>query len=163
MSLNALVVAEPIPNDTHADPGAGRQGIVVEKGHPVRSGERWRRAESSQMFPNQDRGTILVTGDGGQIWNAQESRADRDLNSVHFHDDTKGWAVGNHGTIVSTSDGGQNWREQESGGTESLRSVRFSNSKVGWAVGSEVLPQFAVGELEITNTRSMSYKVFSQR
>lgn len=58
------------------------------------------------------------------------------LNSVHFHNDMIGWAVGDSGTIIGTLDGGANWLCATSGTTNKLNSVYFINSLTGWAAGN---------------------------
>src|SRR5262249_35368701 len=58
-----------------------------------------------------------------------------DLNSTHFMDPQRGWAVGLSGTILVTTDGGVNWRAQTSGTKEHLWSTHFVDAQRGWAVG----------------------------
>lgn len=58
------------------------------------------------------------------------------LNSVHFVDANRGWAVGPSGVILHTTDGGASWRDQASGVTKSLSAVQFVDAEVGWSVGA---------------------------
>lgn len=100
---------------------------------------------------------ILGTEDGGQTWRTQYEhwagstttpRFHR-LESVHFADRLRGWAVGTsqerrdrtpsefEGAIVHTSDGGRTWQQQ--GGdlrAGELVAVRFVNSSHGWALAN---------------------------
>ena len=46
-------------------------------------------------------GTILVTRDGGQTWEAQDSGTAADLSAVAFSDASRGWAAGEAGTVLS--------------------------------------------------------------
>ena len=83
------------------------------------------------------RGLILVTGDGGRHWTAQESGTSRDLFAIHASGDARrAWAVGSGGTILTTDDGGHHWTARESGVDVSLRSVHATTDSRGvWAVG----------------------------
>jgi photosystem II stability/assembly factor-like uncharacterized protein len=79
---------------------------------------------------------IWHTGDGGRIWELQESDTDSTLSSVFFVDSQHGWAVGDNGTIVRTADGGQNWTRQGSPVALFHRDVFFVTQSKGW-VASE--------------------------
>jgi len=115
---------------------------------------------------------IFTTYDGGENWTMQFSDSTRteylnyiemfDLkngvalgdailrtgifNSVHFINESQGWAVGNlyddfdlngkNYKIYSTTNGGETWIPQISPETKSLKSVYFIGSDTGWAVGS---------------------------
>jgi photosystem II stability/assembly factor-like uncharacterized protein len=83
-----------------------------------------------------NRGAILHTTNGGEIWNVQMQRSNWILlTSVDFVDYNFGWTVGYEGIIYTTINGGEDWVEQESGVTENLFSVCFVDSNTGWAVG----------------------------
>jgi photosystem II stability/assembly factor-like uncharacterized protein len=84
-------------------------------------------------------GAILHCSDGsGTSWESQTSGVDKQLRSVFFMDDQKGWAVGLERTILHTSDGGQNWGVQSSGGNTHLYSVFIINESVGYACGYDL-------------------------
>ncbi|MGH7496475.1 MAG: YCF48-related protein [bacterium] len=80
-------------------------------------------------------GTIIVSRDGGQTWEAQMSGTTSALTSVRFIDAARGWVVGVDGTILATHDGGQTWQAQASRTTNRLRSVHFINRTTGWVAG----------------------------
>ena len=48
----------------------------------------------------------------------------KNLNSVYFTNEKKGWTIGVEGTILHTDDGGKNWEQQISGTTNSLNTLR---------------------------------------
>ena len=55
--------------------------------------------------------------------------------SVHFVNDTTGWATGDGGIILKTTDGGSNWIQQsQPSGVYSLFGVYFVDDSLGWAV-----------------------------
>lgn len=56
-----------------------------------------------------DGGTILVSHDGGHVWEIQASATDRDLHGIDFLDADHGMACGADGTLLTTSDGGAAW------------------------------------------------------
>lgn len=85
-------------------------------------------------------GTILATQDGGTNWSAQNSRTTTDLRSVHFVNETVGWAAGGSdeaGLVLKTEDGGATWRRQLVPADHALRSLYFVNTSVGYAVGDK--------------------------
>jgi photosystem II stability/assembly factor-like uncharacterized protein len=93
---------------------------------------------------------ILATSDSGAIWKAQDASSAGtrgQLNSVHFIDAARGWAVGEAtdsnghaagGVILATSNGGATWEAQEAGSasaTGELDSIASAGSSHLWAVG----------------------------
>ena len=82
--------------------------------------------------------TILKTTDCGEIWNIIKDNIAPCLNSVHFYDQTNGYAVGNSGTVIKTTNGGDDWQNVDIPGnndTNSFNSVQFLNSEYGYIVG----------------------------
>ena len=82
--------------------------------------------------------TILKTTDCGDTWNIIRDNIAPCLNSVHFYDQTNGYAVGNSGTVIKTINGGDDWTNVDIPGnsdTNSFNSVRFLNSDYGYIVG----------------------------
>ncbi len=104
-------------------------------------------------------GVILRTTDSGASWLESRKTAAPDsiapdstgaagesarwslywLLSVHFIDNSRGWAVGGNGTILQTSDGGISWNEQKNGNDPWtagwLYTIDLNGSGEGWAVG----------------------------
>jgi photosystem II stability/assembly factor-like uncharacterized protein len=80
-------------------------------------------------------GKILKTTNSGTNWtnisDATTTSTDlttKNLNGIHFVNDTHGWAVGNNGKIIHSPDGGNNWTEQASGSsTHNMTGVHFSS------------------------------------
>lgn len=60
-------------------------------------------------------GAILVSNDGGDVWQVQRlsSAEDRPLFAVHFFNAMQGVAVGLWSLVLTTDDGGQTWIEQK--------------------------------------------------
>ena len=92
-------------------------------------------ANGQQGWAVGNKGTLIVTIDGGKTWQARKTHVTADLQSVHFVDTKTGWAVGDFGTVITTTDGGKTWKKQESPWRDTLWSVHFADSKIGWAVG----------------------------
>ncbi len=84
-----------------------------------------------------ERGTIVVSVDGGKTWDARSSGVTNHLMSVHLTaDGSRGWAVGFGGTIIVSVDGGKTWDAWASGTTNTLLSVHFADDGLrGWSVG----------------------------
>ncbi len=57
-------------------------------------------------------GSILISRNGGQSWEAQQSGTDSDLFSVHFDPQgQRGWVAGAGSTLLRTLDGGTTWKK----------------------------------------------------
>jgi photosystem II stability/assembly factor-like uncharacterized protein len=82
-----------------------------------------------------EKGTILVTGNGGGKWEVQDAGTTSDLSGVAFTGGSRGWAVGDGGTILTTSSGGTAWSTQDSSSDADLGDVTFTDGSRGWAVG----------------------------
>jgi photosystem II stability/assembly factor-like uncharacterized protein len=54
-------------------------------------------------------GTVVVTGDGGATWSAQNAGGDYGLVQVSFSDPRHGWALIGHLALLATVDGGKSW------------------------------------------------------
>ena len=82
-------------------------------------------------------GTILFTEDSGLLWGKATllGTVNTKFNSVFFHGNKLGWAVGSNGLIMATTGGGRLWRTQDSGIQTNLNDVFFVNAREGWAVG----------------------------
>lgn len=83
-------------------------------------------------------GTILVTHDGGKVWEAQKSGTAYELNSVQFLPDAKrGWAVGTSGTLLTTTDGGNNWSSKKIDPKAKLEEIHVNrDGRRAWIVGN---------------------------
>jgi len=68
--------------------------------------------------------------------------------SLHFADQTTGWAVGEYGTILKTTDAGYNWHIIEIPQLNYLYDVYFPTRTVGYAVGTDgfILKSIDAGE-----------------
>ncbi len=84
-------------------------------------------------------GTILFTEDSGLLWDKATllGNTNPKLNSVYFHGNKLGWAVGSNGSIMASTGGGRLWRTQDSGVQANLNDVFFLTARVGWAVGDD--------------------------
>jgi len=56
-------------------------------------------------------GTIKKTSDGGDSWQAQQSRVQSNLWEVCFINNLTGWICGADNTILKTTDGGETWQK----------------------------------------------------
>ncbi len=83
------------------------------------------------------RSTILRTNNTGTDWEELDNYHDQ-LFTVHFINDTVGWAAGAAGCILKTNDGGNSWDKTNLGiGFDNFRSVHFVNLDTGWVVGGD--------------------------
>jgi len=78
------------------------------------------------------KGYIFKTNDGGINWIKTDFPDTHELTSIHFINESKGWAVGDSGIVITTSDGGDSWTFQNSGTKSYLSSVFFSDENNGW-------------------------------
>ncbi|MEO8805889.1 MAG: YCF48-related protein [Burkholderiaceae bacterium] len=62
-----------------------------------------------------ERGTVLLSDDGGQQWRQASVPVQTTLTGVRFADAEHGWAVGHLGVVLHTDDGGQRWVKQLDG------------------------------------------------
>jgi len=91
-----------------------------------------------------DRGTILLTSDGGRNWYQQnKSQFLETLTFVDYADSFNGWAAGESSyNIYKTNDGGKNWYSQHSDTSFFYRSITSINEKIGWVAGTIYEPNF---------------------
>ena len=84
-------------------------------------------------------GTILFTENSGLLWDRATllGNADTKFNSIVFHGEKLGWAVGSKGSIMASTGGGRLWRTQDSGVEANLNDVFFVSPREGWAVGDD--------------------------
>ncbi len=83
-----------------------------------------------------DSGTILMTGDGGELWTQGPPITGAGLSSVYFMDQQRGWVCGTSGVVCKTSDGGVTWDLVETGFAYALNAIYFPNLNQGLAVGA---------------------------
>jgi len=83
-------------------------------------------------------GTMMHTSDAGTTWTLSNAPVSKSkINSVHFIDEKKGYAVGVEGKIFSTRNGGLSWESQTSPISMELNDVLFQSQTKGYAVGDE--------------------------
>eukprot|EP00241_Pyramimonas_parkeae_P018742 CAMPEP_0114293216 /NCGR_PEP_ID=MMETSP0059-20121206/9476_1 /TAXON_ID=36894 /ORGANISM="Pyramimonas parkeae, Strain CCMP726" /LENGTH=401 /DNA_ID=CAMNT_0001414915 /DNA_START=271 /DNA_END=1472 /DNA_ORIENTATION=+ len=71
-----------------------------------------------------DKGVILYTENGGELWVSQNSGTTEDLNAVHFATNVTGFVVGSKGTILKTTNGGRSWSKLNSPTAVNLRDIK---------------------------------------
>jgi photosystem II stability/assembly factor-like uncharacterized protein len=59
---------------------------------------------------------VLHSPDNGATWTVCKTGQALPLNSVHFFDETRGWAVGACGCVLASTDSGRTWTVQRRGG-----------------------------------------------
>lgn len=80
-------------------------------------------------------GSIFYTADGGETWEAQESRTEEHLLKVFFINEQTGWVAGMQGSIIHTEDGGKTWAIQYN--IKALPTkIIFVNEQEGWITGT---------------------------
>ena len=68
-------------------------------------------------------------------WTKLTSPSNENLRSIHFLDESNGWAVGANATLLRTTNGGTSWTIINTSFATEIRefnSIRFLNSNVGW-------------------------------
>ncbi|MCU0642825.1 MAG: YCF48-related protein [bacterium] len=83
-----------------------------------------------------ERGVLIQTNNGGQLWEADESQVERNINSIKFASPDVVMAVGNAGIIIRSDDDGAVWKEVSIGTyIWNIYGVDFINPDIGWVVG----------------------------
>jgi photosystem II stability/assembly factor-like uncharacterized protein len=79
----------------------------------------------SRLIATGDRGTILLSDDGGADWRLTPSGTAELLTSAVFVSPNEGWVVGQDSTILHTTDSGEHWTMQTTaaGGDQALFSI----------------------------------------
>ncbi|MFL6229458.1 MAG: YCF48-related protein [Pyrinomonadaceae bacterium] len=80
-----------------------------------------------------------VLAQGGWV-GARAGQAGRDLNTVYFANDKRGWIAGDAGVVFRTEDGGRTWARQPSGVEESVNDIYFRDKDEGYLLaGNQIL------------------------
>jgi photosystem II stability/assembly factor-like uncharacterized protein len=91
---------------------------------------------------------LLKTTNGGVSWDTLFYDTTIAIRSIHFLNETEGWAVGSKpdttpaipaGIILYTDDGGYSWNLITTLLTSGLNDISFTDSNNGWAVGSCII------------------------
>jgi len=86
-----------------------------------------------------EKGTILVTGDGGLTWRRQSpavtASVGSGLSGVDMLDGQIGWATGAGSTVLATTDGGATWARQLNLNLSQADAQRFMIKSPYWASG----------------------------
>jgi len=89
-----------------------------------------------------ERGTVLLSDDGGAAWRQAAVPVQTSLTAVRFVDARTGWAVGHLGVILRTDDAGEHWVKQLDG---VLAAQRIADASRG---GDERLQRLAARFVE---------------
>ncbi|HQR35581.1 MAG TPA: YCF48-related protein [Blastocatellia bacterium] len=68
-------------------------------------------------------------------WTKLTSPSNETLRSIHFLDESNGWAAGTNATLLKTTNGGTSWTAANTSFAAEIRefnSIRFLNSNIGW-------------------------------
>jgi uncharacterized protein (TIGR03437 family) len=95
-------------------------------------------------------GTMTIAGQtftvqqgfsAGSGWSRQTSGVMSELRSVHFINDSEGWAAGANATLLRTTNGGSSWSPVNTGvdPAKGFNFVRFLSQNVGWAGGASAV------------------------
>lgn len=83
------------------------------------------------------KGTVLVTANGGRNWQGRPNRVIwQNLNAVAFPDPLRGWVAGKLGAISATVDGGLNWEQQTQPMEEEVTDLEMLDLQHGLACGA---------------------------
>ena len=81
-------------------------------------------------------GKILLTSDGGEIWDSASFNIALKLNGVFFASEQVVYTVGEEATVLKSTDGGINWTDVGLDSSYTLNSLFFINENTGWVVGN---------------------------
>lgn len=101
------------------------------------------RTSQGPLWVAGNAGKILLSENGGETWNEQETPVRSDLMDVDSWNRQKALAVGNEGTVLRTDNGGEAWSEVESPYSETVNSrginkllrISLLDDGYGYAVG----------------------------
>lgn len=83
-----------------------------------------------------ERGVLIQTQNGGQLWTSNDSQVERNINSIKFSSPDVIWAVGNAGIIIRSEDNGAVWKEVSTGTyIWNIYGIDFITQNIGWVVG----------------------------
>jgi photosystem II stability/assembly factor-like uncharacterized protein len=80
-------------------------------------------------------GRVVRSDDGGETWITLDSGSIWAVESMHFVDETHGWACTHQRDILRTSDGGLTW-DVITGPQNHIDDIQFGSADVGIAVGT---------------------------
>jgi photosystem II stability/assembly factor-like uncharacterized protein len=85
-----------------------------------------------------ERGYVFLSDDEGRSWRSVATPTQSTLTALHFHDATRGWAVGHDAVILRTVNGGETWQQVHSAPDEQqpLLDVWFEDESHGYAMGA---------------------------
>jgi len=76
---------------------------------------------------------------------ARVSAVTRDLNTVYFDNNKRGWAAGDGGAVITTGDGGITWTKQEIEMTDDINDIYFRNKEDGFLLAGNRIWQTVNG------------------
>ena len=65
--------------------------------------------------------------------------AGKDLNTVYFLDNKRGWVAGDNGFLSRTDDGGHTWVQQAVGTTDSINDIYFRSKEDGFLLAGNAI------------------------
>ncbi len=83
-----------------------------------------------------DSGTLLITTNGGQIWENRSISTDDAIFTCRILDNQTFFVAGYLGLMMKTADGGIFWENMTKGREAYFADLFFSNPEKGWAAGS---------------------------
>jgi photosystem II stability/assembly factor-like uncharacterized protein len=88
-------------------------------------------------------GVILLSGWPGlaqQGWSPTRiGPAGKDLNTVYFLDNKRGWVAGDNGFLSRTDDGGRTWIQQAVGTTDAINDIYFRSKEDGFLLAGNAI------------------------
>ena len=83
-----------------------------------------------------ERGLLIQTSNGGQLWEAGVSQVERNINAIKSASPNVVMAVGNAGIIIRSENNGAVWKEVSVGTyIWNIYGVDFIDHNIGWVVG----------------------------
>lgn len=152
----------------------GKDGVFIKSAN---AGMNWVSQSIPSMnddiedlhFPSGGKGYIcaeeggVITTNGTGTFNSINVSTSRDLKSVFFVNNQRGWAVGEEGRIFCTVNGGTSWIFQiMSNMGETLESVHFPSEFVGYCVGEDgvLLKLTGANTVSIEEAEKTAYTFF---
>lgn len=115
MKAAALLLAAALLPPAFAAPPAVLTEPALQSPRALTSAMLAITRAGSRLVAAGERGTVLLSDDGGASWRQASVPVQTTLTALRFADERTGWAVGHLGVILKTEDAGQTWRKQLDG------------------------------------------------
>ncbi len=93
--------------------------------------------DENNGFAAGDKGTLLVTRNGGSVWQRLTLPVTENFLKIYFSDALNGWIAGTKGVLLHSPDEGSTWQAISTGSEQTLRTICFQTAQTGWLGGGD--------------------------